>query len=73
MARFGVPCRADVGNMFDETKTQKTLQKGEKFVKKFIGKKNENQKTLDLDRYSELENILIKLNEKLTINEDLKI
>ena len=42
-----------IGDNLSKIAWKKTLQKGEKFVKKFIGKKNENQKTLDLDRYSE--------------------
>ena len=44
-----------IGDNLSKIAWKKTLQKGEKFVKKFTGQKNNNQKTLDLDKYHDLD------------------
>ena len=44
-----------IGDNLSKIAWKKTLQKGEKFVKKFISQKNDNQKTLDLDKYFEFD------------------
>ena len=44
-----------IGDNLSKIAWKKTLQKGEKFVKKFISQKNNNQKTLDLDKYHEFD------------------
>ena len=44
-----------IGDNLSKIAWKKTLQKGEKFVKKFISQKNDNQKTLDLDKYLEFD------------------